>query len=199
MMASLGPSPLRKVLVLGGGDGGVATVALKYPMVELLQVEIDERVIQMSKRFFPHFSAAFTDQRHKLVVGDAVRWVEDHAHEMQSTFDLCIIDSTDEPLESVWSISFYQRLKSMLTPHGAIVQNIGSQTDLLADFRSLHQPVFQKRYLINCLTGEGSYSCQVNGAKRNHRPSLISYDMPVRRRLPFQALPCTHISKDSGL
>ena len=37
MMASLGPSPLRKVLVLGGGDGGVATVALKYPMVELLQ------------------------------------------------------------------------------------------------------------------------------------------------------------------
>ncbi|CAK9012562.1 unnamed protein product [Durusdinium trenchii] len=98
MMASLGPSPLRKVLVLGGGDGGVATVALKYPMVELLQVEIDERVIQMSKRFFPHFSAAFTDQRHKLVVGDAVRWVEDHAHEMQSTFDLCIIDSTDEPL-----------------------------------------------------------------------------------------------------
>ena len=47
-----------------------------------LQVEIDERVIQMSKRFFPHFSAAFTDQRHKLVVGDAVRWVEDHAHEM---------------------------------------------------------------------------------------------------------------------
>ena len=80
-----------------------------------------------------------------------------------------------------------------------LVRNIGSQTDLLADFRSLHQPVFQKRYLINCLTGEGSYSCQVNGAKRNHRPSLISYDMPVRRRLPFQALPCTHISKDSGL
>lgn len=150
-MAQLGPNAQR-VLLLGGGDGGAASLALKYPEVEVLQVEIDEMVIETSQRFFQNFSSAFGHPRHKLIVADAVRWVEQNWREMQQTFDLCIIDSTDEPLASVWSGKFYKHLKSMLKAHGAVVQNVGNQLDTLAEFRAWHLPLFRQRRLINCLT-----------------------------------------------
>ena len=69
--------------------------------------------------------------------------------EMERSFDLCIIDSTDDPLGSPWSMEFFQNLKTLLAPHGAVVQNIGSQMDELRDFRKMHV-VFQRRYIINC-------------------------------------------------
>eukprot|EP00435_Cladocopium_sp_Y103_P066213 s27_g28.t1 len=152
-MAQLGASRNgQRVLLLGGGDGGAASQVLKYPDVEVLQVEIDEMVIETSQRFFQSFASAFGHPRHKLIVADAVRWVEQNCRDLQQTFDLCIIDSTDEPLASAWSGKFYDHLKSMLKAHGAIVQNIGSQLDTLAQFRAWHLPLFQHRRLINCLT-----------------------------------------------
>ena len=96
-------------------------------------------------------SAVLEDPRHELVIMDGVLWVEANHVEMRGSFDLCIIDSTDDPLGSQWSVKFFHNLQALVGPHGAVVQNIGSQMDELDDFRKLHVG-FRNRYLINCNT-----------------------------------------------
>ncbi|OLP89525.1 putative spermidine synthase [Symbiodinium microadriaticum] len=150
-MAALGRRG-RRVLVIGAGDGGVATALLRYPQVEkVIQVEIDETVPEVAQEFLPEIAAGYQDPRHELVIMDGVLWVEANHVEMRGSFDLCIIDSTDDPLGSQWSVKFFQNLQALVGPHGAVVQNIGSQMDELDDFRKLHVG-FQNRYLINCNT-----------------------------------------------
>lgn len=52
------PSP-KKVLVVGGGDGGTIREVLKHPGVEsVMQVEIDGKVVEYSKNIFRRFLQA---------------------------------------------------------------------------------------------------------------------------------------------
>ena len=54
------PSP-KKVLIVGGGDGGVAREVLKHPLVEsVVLCEIDEAVVRVSKQFLPFMSSSFS-------------------------------------------------------------------------------------------------------------------------------------------
>ena len=48
------PAP-KKVIVIGGGDGGAVREILKHKTVEKVYfIEIDEEVINVSKKFFPN-------------------------------------------------------------------------------------------------------------------------------------------------
>jgi spermidine synthase len=152
-MAALGPRGL-KVLVIGGGDGGVATVALRYPIKEIVQVEIDQMVIDASKRFLPGMAAGYRDERHTLILGDALRWVSDQVTSAAYalSFDLCVIDTTDSPLKSIWTQKFFQDLKKIMAPHGTVVQNVGSQGDWLRSHKMVHSSVFKSYHIISCNT-----------------------------------------------
>jgi spermidine synthase len=86
-------SPPKKVLIVGGGDGGVAREVAKHESVEVIDmVEIDEMVPQVSKRFFPAMAKGFDDARLNLMIQDGIEWVKNSP---EGTYDAIIVDSSD--------------------------------------------------------------------------------------------------------
>lgn len=118
------PDP-RRVLVVGGGDGGTAREALRHPGVEgVTLAEIDARVIELSRLWLPDMAAGLQpDERLTLTVGDAADTIR--GCEPQ---DVILIDSSDPegPSEVLFSESFFQSLKRALKPDGILALQAGS-------------------------------------------------------------------------
>lgn len=115
----------RRILIIGGGDGGILREVLKHPGVEkVVQVEIDAAVIDMCKQYLPNHSAgAFDDPRVEIVIRDGV----DYVLENRETFDIIISDSTDPegPGEVLFTSRFYQACKSSLAEGGILATQNG--------------------------------------------------------------------------
>lgn len=116
----------RTALVVGGGDGGVIREIARHASIERIDmVEIDEAVIEESRRFLPGVSGgAFDDPRLNLVVGDAFPFVKEAA----GPYDLIVVDSTDVYEEEEDNLSemlftepFYRDLLRLLSPQGMVV------------------------------------------------------------------------------
>ena len=122
----------RRVLVVGGGDGGTVTQLVKHTnLVEIVWVEIDEVVIQFAKEFFPRQAKALQDPRVSLRVQNAASFVQEARYPItgvnNGTFDAILIDSTDfNAAEPLFSASFYADCKALLSPRGALVFNLDS-------------------------------------------------------------------------
>ena len=115
----------REVLVVGGGDCGIAEEVLKHKAVaRLTQVEIDASVVEFSKQHFPEFTGpVLADSRFDLVIGDGMNYVAT----TDRRFDVIIVDSTDPqgPGQVLFSYSFYAACKRCLTPGGVMVTQNG--------------------------------------------------------------------------
>lgn len=115
----------KKVLIIGGGDGGMAEEVLKHASVEsLTMIEIDPSVVEFSRRHLPSISkAAFEDPRLSLVYADGARFVA----ESEQRFDVAIVDSTDPigPGEALFTERFYGDCKRVLNPGGILVTQNG--------------------------------------------------------------------------
>uniref|UniRef100_M8C776 spermidine synthase n=1 Tax=Aegilops tauschii TaxID=37682 RepID=M8C776_AEGTA len=67
----------KKVLVIGGGDGGVLREVSRHSSVEQIDIcEIDKMVVDVSKQFFPHLALGFEDPRVSLHIGDGVAFLK---------------------------------------------------------------------------------------------------------------------------
>lgn len=118
----------KKVLIIGGGDGGSSEEALKHPSVEQVTlVEIDEDVITVAKE---HFKAVhhnvFDNPRLRVIVDDGMRFVRD----THDKFDLIALDLNDPvgPAAALYSEDFFKQCREALTPEGALTLHIGSPT-----------------------------------------------------------------------
>ena len=115
----------RRVLIIGGGDGGMAREVLRHPSIEhVTMVEIDAGVVELSKQYLPSLSAgAFEDARLNLVIADGAAFVRESA----DTFDVIIADSTDPvgPGEVLFTDSFYGHVKRRLATGGIFVTQNG--------------------------------------------------------------------------
>jgi len=112
------PCP-KKVLIIGGGDGGVLREVVKNPLVEsVVQCEIDEDVINVSKKFLPGMATGFFSPKLTLHVGDGFEFMKQN----QDAFDIIITDSSDPvgPAESLFKESYYQLMKTALRKGGII-------------------------------------------------------------------------------
>lgn len=110
----------RKVLVIGGGDGGTIREILKHKSVEkAVLCEIDNRVIELSKKYLPELSCKLDEPRAHVFIGDGIKYVREH----KSEFDVIIVDSTDPigAAEGLFSLGFYRSLYDCLTPDGIFV------------------------------------------------------------------------------
>lgn len=114
-----------KVLIIGGGDGGMLREVLRHPGVEkCTMVEIDPSVVDLSKQYLPnHAQGAFDDPRTDLVFGDGAAFVK----QPTDTYDVMIVDSTDPigPGEVLFQDTFYANARRCLTPGGILVTQNG--------------------------------------------------------------------------
>lgn len=113
------------VLIVGGGDCGIAEEVLKHKSVaRLTQVEIDASVVEFSKEHFPEFTGpVLSDKRFDLVIDDGMKFVA----ETDRRFDVVIVDSTDPqgPGAVLFTEDFYAGVKRCLKPGGVMVTQNG--------------------------------------------------------------------------
>lgn len=120
----------KRVLIIGGGDGGILREVLRHPEVEhVTMVEIDQAVVDMCKKYFPkHSDGAFDDPRVDLVIDDGVDFIVNNALDQSSEpYDVIISDSTDPegPGEVLFSSRFYQGCKNSLSDGGILATQNG--------------------------------------------------------------------------
>jgi len=109
----------RRVLIVGGGDGGSLQQVLRYPSVEEVVVcELDRRVIELSREHLTFFGDPYADPRAKVVIQDAFAYLAIPGNR----FDVIISDTTDPIGEAakLFSPEFYRMMVNALTPNGAI-------------------------------------------------------------------------------
>ena len=115
----------KRVLIIGGGDGGILREVLRHPEVEhVTMVEIDQAVVDMCKQYFPkHSDGAFDDPRVNLVIDDGVDFIVNNTE----LYDVIISDSTDPegPGEVLFSSRFYKGCKESLTEGGILATQNG--------------------------------------------------------------------------
>mgnify|MGYP000844146844 FL=1 len=118
------PSP-KRVLIIGGGDGGAAREVLKHKEVERLDmVEIDGEVVDAVRQFFPETASAFDDPRLRLFIQDGIEFVKSRRQE----YDVIIVDSSDPvgPAVQLFERQFYGDCLKALKPDGVL--NVQSES-----------------------------------------------------------------------
>ncbi|MEA4853415.1 MAG: polyamine aminopropyltransferase [Christensenella sp.] len=110
----------RRVLIIGGGDGGVVRELTRYKTIEQIDmVEIDEKVVSLCREYLPQTAAMLSDPRVHLHFEDGAAFVRD----TKEKYDLIIVDSTD-PIgvgEGLFSRKFYNDCKKALADGGVLV------------------------------------------------------------------------------
>ncbi|EXA44623.1 spermidine synthase [Fusarium oxysporum f. sp. raphani 54005] len=112
------PNP-KKVLVIGGGDGGVLREIVKHDCVEEATLcDIDEAVVRLSKEHLPSMACGFDHPKSKTHIGDGFKFLNDYKNE----FDVIITDSSDPdgPAEALFQKSYFQLLHDALREGGVI-------------------------------------------------------------------------------
>lgn len=126
----------RRVLIIGGGDGGILREVAKHRDVEnITMVEIDSTVVELCREFLPeHSKGAFDDPRLSLVIDDGMRFVAT----TDQKFDVIISDSTDPigPGEELFSENFYQACRRCLNEGGILVAQNGTPFMQLAEVQT---------------------------------------------------------------
>ncbi|MEN8907093.1 MAG: polyamine aminopropyltransferase [Clostridiales bacterium] len=125
----------KKVLVIGGGDGGAIREVIKHKSVEkAVLVEIDKRVVELSKKYFPNISSDLENDLVEVRIEDGIKYIDDN----KNVFDVILIDSTDPvgPAEGLFSKDFYKSVFEALKEDGIMV----AQTE---------SPYFHKKLIKN--------------------------------------------------
>ncbi|MFA6716492.1 MAG: spermidine synthase [Victivallales bacterium] len=132
------PNP-RRVLVIGGGDGGILREIAKHDTVEEIDIcEIDEDVINVCKEYVPSLACGFDDPRVSVHIADGGIFIK----ERRNYYDAIIVDSSDPigPGEALFQQTFYEGMKSALAPEGIIAAQ--------GESIFLHQDIVEKMMRI---------------------------------------------------
>lgn len=120
------PNP-KKVLVIGGGDGGTVREVVRHDTVEKVEmVEIDGMVVEACKKYLPEISSALNEPNPKLdlKIGDGIQHMADATNE----YDVIIVDCSDPigPGEGLFTPEFYRNVYKALKEDGLFVQQTES-------------------------------------------------------------------------
>ncbi len=111
---------IRRVLMIGGGDGCGVRELLRYPQILNIDIaEIDGKVVDLCKRYLPGAAEALSDPRVHLHIGDGVGYVR----ETRDVYDLIIVDSTD-PISvgaGLFTREFYMSCLHALGENGILI------------------------------------------------------------------------------
>ncbi|KAJ2747550.1 putrescine aminopropyltransferase [Coemansia sp. BCRC 34301] len=181
------PNPER-VLVIGGGDGGVLREAIKHPQVkEAVLCDIDEAVIRVSKKYLPSLAVSYADPKVAVHIGDGFEFLQNK----KNYFDVIITDSSDPvgPAESLYQSRYYELMRDALRD-GGIVSTQGECQwlhlplikDVLTFARKLF-PVAEYAY-----TTIPTYPSGQIGFILCSKDKSTNFKVPLRRLSPEQEL-----------
>tara|TARA_Y100001968_G_scaffold330080_1_gene380962 strand:- start:138 stop:1001 length:864 start_codon:yes stop_codon:yes gene_type:complete len=126
---------LSKILIIGGGDGGSARECLKYSEVKHIDmVEIDSRVIELSKQYLPSVGAqAWTDSRLNIHIQDGLNWIK---NSKDNSYDIIIVDGSDPkgPAKGLFNKTFFSNCNRILKRGGVFA----TQSESPEAFRQIH-------------------------------------------------------------
>ncbi len=137
------PNP-RRVIVIGGGDGGTVREVLRHKSVEKVYfIEIDEEVIRVSKKFFPGVARGVNDKRVEIKCMDGAEFVKGR----KGDIDAVIVDSTDIVgfAKSLFTRKFFRSIRDCLTADGMLVtlsESLHFHKDLVVEVQETMKAVF---------------------------------------------------------
>jgi spermidine synthase len=114
----------KRVLIIGGGDGGLLEEVLKHPVDTVTMVELDPQVVDLCREHLPSICRnAFEDPRTDLVIGDGARYVA----ETDAAFDVVLVDSPDPvgPATVLFESPFYEGCRRVLNDGGVLATQNG--------------------------------------------------------------------------
>jgi spermidine synthase len=133
----------KRMLVIGGGDGGVVREAVRHEGLEqVVMVEIDALVLEASRIHLPEIASALDHPKLDLRVADGIDYVRNAP---DASFDIVIVDSTDPvgPGQGLFTAEFYQHVYRILKPEGLMVTQSESPRFNTAVFQEIYQCYFE--------------------------------------------------------
>lgn len=116
----------KNVLIIGGGDGGLAKQLLKHSSIEkIIIAELDEEVINVSKEYLLKVHEnSFDDKRVTVVIGDGLELIENH----KELFDLIYYDLTDldTPAKDLYDKKCLEKISKKLNRNGCLTLHLGA-------------------------------------------------------------------------
>lgn len=130
------PNP-KKVLIIGGGDGGALREVLKHDIEKAVLVELDEEVLRVAREFFPKLSSSFDDKRAEILSEEGTVFIKG----TKELFDLIFIDSPDPVgfAKELFTQRFYRRAALVLNEGGILVAQTESPLLHLDLIREVNQ------------------------------------------------------------
>ena len=116
---------IRKVLIIGAGDGGVVRELTRFEQVERIDlVEMDEMVVEACRRYLPGNACRLDDERVHIYYENGLKFIR----KKEDEYDLIIVDSTDPfgPSEGLFTREFYGNCYNALKEDGIMVNQQGS-------------------------------------------------------------------------
>ena len=165
------PNP-KKVLVIGGGDGGAVREVVRHDTVEKVEmVEIDGLVVEVSKKYLPQISKAMLENNPKLdlKIGDGIG----HMAAAENEYDVIIVDCSDPigPGEGLFTQAFYKNVYKALKPDGLFVQQTESPFYHQSLIKRLSKDIkdifpIHEMYLAHIPIYPGGMHCFTIGSKK---------------------------------
>jgi spermidine synthase len=195
-----------EVLILGGGEGATLREVLRDPSVRrCTMVDIDGQVVKLSKIYLPEWSdGAFEDPRARVIIGDAVRFLE---HDTDH-YGIVISDLTeplpDSPSFSLFNGDVFRAVKARLAPGGVYVlqastagfHNMALHAKMARSLRAFfknvrsfytHVPAFDNDWAFLACSDEVDVattdSASIDAYVKRLRGENFFYDSETQRRL----------------
>ncbi|CAR25096.1 spermine synthase [Lachancea thermotolerans CBS 6340] len=173
----------RKVLVIGGGDGGVVREVVKHSSVESVTlVEIDEFVIDLAKEYLPGMACTFGHHKVQVKLQDGFQFLRDVA--TRERYDVIITDSSDPegPAEAFFQQEYFELLHSALNDDGIVIaqasENVWLNLGYIQNLVKTAKAVFpQARY---CYTTVPTYTSGQLGLIVCAKDKSVNLEHPMR-------------------
>lgn len=173
------PNP-KRVLIIGGGDGGVLREVVKHASVEeAILCDIDEAVPRVSKKYLPNMAQGLTHPKSTVIIGDGFAFLKDPKN--KGRFDVIITDSSDPdgPAEVLFQQPYFALLKEALAPGGHIStqgESMWVHLDLIGKLTKSTQELFPvAKYAFTTIPtypcGQiGFVVCSLDGDRKVNEP-----------------------------
>ncbi len=182
----LHPAP-KKVLIIGGGDGGSVREVLKHSPDEVTVVEIDKMVVEACREYIGIDAGSFDDERVNLIYEDGMKFVM----ETEQNYDVIIVDGTDpnmisSPLETA---RFFERCYEISDIFSSQTQSPFFQKDYFMAIARNSMGI-ERRFYISYMPSypSGMWSFMLS--------SKIGYDADLKERMRQRGIKTRHYNAE---